>query len=57
MLPDLALVTVVLSMLVMLARFNKLLQNLVTQILARNMTGSLRAARGTRRPQALPGSE
>jgi len=57
LLPDVALLTLVLSGLVMVARFNRLLQALMAQVLGKDMIGALRAARGARRPQALPSQE
>jgi len=57
LLPDVALLTLVLSGLVMVARFNRLLQALMAQVLGKDMIGALRTARGARRPQALPSSE
>jgi len=57
LLPDLALLTLVLSGLVMVARFNRLLQALLAQLLGKDMIGALRTARGARRPQALPSQE
>jgi len=61
LIPDLAIVTLALYALVMIARFNRLLQGLLSGLLAqlfgKDLIGSLRAARNARRPQALPTSE
>jgi hypothetical protein len=61
LIPDLAIVTLALYALVMIARFNRLLQGLLSsllnQLFGKDLIGSLRAARNARRPQALPSSE
>lgn len=55
LIPDLAIVTLVLYALVMVARFNRLLQGLLSSLLAqlfgKDLIGSLRAARNARRPR------
>ena len=57
MIPDLALVTVALYVLIMIARFNRLLQGLIScvlnRIVGKDLVGSLRTARNARRPQAV----
>jgi hypothetical protein len=54
----LGLTTLALSTLIVIARFNRLLQALMrgalAQLLGKDLIGSLRTARGARRPQALP---
>jgi hypothetical protein len=61
LIPDLAIVTLALYALVMIARFNRLLQGLLSsllnQLFGKDLIGSLRAARNARRPQAIPSSE
>jgi hypothetical protein len=61
LIPDLALVTLALYALVMIARFNRLLQgpvsSLLTRLFGRDLIGSLKVARNARRPQALPNPE
>jgi hypothetical protein len=61
LIPDLAIVALALYALVMIARFNRLLQGLLSsllnQLFGKDLIGSLRAARNARRPEALPSSE
>jgi hypothetical protein len=61
LIPDFTIVTLALYALVMIARFNRLLQGLLsgllTQLFGKGLLGSLRTARNARRPQALPSSE
>lgn len=61
LIPDLALITVALYVLVMVARFNRLLQGLLSSVLNRllgkDLIGSIRTARNARRPQAVPSRE
>jgi hypothetical protein len=58
LLPDFALLTVAMSVLAMVARFNRLLQTLLTQLLNRDLVGSVKTTlRGTHPPQALPSQE
>jgi len=56
--PDAALITFVLSVMVLLARFAKLAKSLMVQLLGRNLIGSLRNGRANSKPpQALPSQE
>jgi hypothetical protein len=58
MVPDFALLTLIMSILVIMARFARLAQALMTKLLGRNLIGSLRSGHANaRRPQALPSSE
>lgn len=61
MIADFALITVALWTLIIIARFNRLLQALLqsvmTQLLGKDLIGSLKTARSARRPQALPTQE
>jgi hypothetical protein len=58
LLPDFALLTLAMSVLAMVARFNRLLQTLLTQLLNRDLVGSVKTTlRVTHPPQALPSQE
>jgi hypothetical protein len=58
MIPDVALVTLALSLLVTMARFGRLAKAMMGQLLGKNLIGSLRNGHaGARPPQALPSSE
>jgi hypothetical protein len=58
MLPDVAFLSLVLTGLVMAARFSRLFQAMMAQLLSRDMVAPLRAAlKGAHPPQALPSSE
>jgi hypothetical protein len=56
--PDFALLTLAMSLLMIMARFARMAKALMTQLLGRNLIGSLRNGHGSARPpQALPSSE
>jgi len=58
MIPDLALLTVGLSFLVMAARFGRIAKSMIAQLFAANQIGSLRHGyKSEHPPQALPSSE
>jgi hypothetical protein len=58
MIPDLYLLTVALSFLVMAARFGRMAKSLLAQLFATNQIGSLRHGFKSQYPrQALPSSE
>ncbi len=58
MVPDVALLTVAFSLMVILARFASLAKSFMIQLLGKNLIGSLRNGRvNNRPPQALPSSE
>jgi hypothetical protein len=58
MVPDGALLTVVFSVLAIAARFARLAKTLMSQLLGKNLIGSLRNGHKTiQPPQALPASE
>jgi len=58
MIPDVALLTLVLSLLAMAARFSKLGMSLIAALLGKDLIGSLRQGyKGAHPPQALPSPE
>jgi len=58
MIPDVALLTLALSFLAMIARFSRLGMSLIAALLGKDLIGPLRHGyKGTRPPQALPSSE
>jgi hypothetical protein len=58
MVPDLALLTLAMSLLMIMARFARVAKALMSQLLGRNLIGSLRNGHASARPpQALPSSE
>jgi len=58
MVPDFALLTLIVSLLMVMARFARVAKALMTQLLGKNLIGSLRNGHaGARSPQALPSSE
>jgi hypothetical protein len=57
MVPDVTLLTLVFSVLIMMARFGRIAKALMSQLFAKNLIGSLGNGRkSARQPQALPTS-
>jgi hypothetical protein len=58
MIPDVSLLTLAFSLLVVMARFAKLAKAFMMQLLGKNLIGSLRNGHvNNRPPQALPSSQ
>jgi hypothetical protein len=58
MIPDAALITAVLSLMVIFARFSRMAKTLLSQLVGKNLIGSLRNGKvNSRPPQAVPATE